>query len=186
MQDLTTEMIDSFTESLRTHIANVQKACTLLGVSTELSQGHDLSKWERVEFLPYVRQFKGPADDPDGFAVAWLHHLHNNPHHWQYWMFPDEYQPAGSRVENGRVEMPQAYCLEMIADWLGASMAYTGSWNMRDWLWKNFTRVKLHTRSFDFVIDTLSDLGYYGILIEMGCNPKAPNLNRYPILTVHD
>lgn len=44
----------------------------------------------------------------------------------------------------GPMPMPERYVREMVADWMGASRAYTGSWDMVDWLEKNLPRMDLH------------------------------------------
>ena len=177
MEKLTDDVIESYRNSLIEHTENVQTAGRFLGVPERQLSIHDQSKWEMSEFLHYARQHKGPADDPDGYSVAWLPHIHCNPHHWQFWMFADGYSPKNTTIENGVVRMPDEYCLEMIADWLGASKAYTGSWDMTDWLFKNFGRVQLHSLSLGYVLGKLVDLGYYSILIEIGyplvCVPET-------------
>jgi len=177
MESLTQKTLDDYSYSLREHVMNVTIACNALGVSQEQSFMHDDSKWSDEEFSHYARKFKGPADDPVGFDYAWLHHIHNNPHHWQYWMFPDVLYTSKGNTEHGVLEMPFEYCVEMIADWLGSSKTYTQSWDMTDWLWKNFNKVILHSRSYVRAIDLLSDMGYYRILIELGHNPKTPANN---------
>jgi hypothetical protein len=79
------------------------------------------------------------------------------------------------------IEMPRHYCLEMIADWLAASRTYIGSWDMSDWLRKNLRKVRLHSRSHSFVLDTLSDLGYRDVLLKLGFSPREPaNSNVQP------
>lgn len=48
------------------------------------------------------------------FDLAWLHHQHRNPHHWQHWIL---------REDSGSIKvlvMPLDYVLEMVADWIGA------------------------------------------------------------------
>jgi hypothetical protein len=56
--------------------------------------------------------------------------------------------------------MPSMYALEMIADWMGASMAYTGSWDMTDWLYKNMPNIRLHSFTAKYVREVLDMLGY--------------------------
>lgn len=50
------------------------------------------------------------------------------------------------------LEMPRKYAREMVADWMGASRGYTGSWDMEKWLDKNWPRISEnlhpHTRVF--------------------------------------
>ena len=90
---------------------------------------HDLSKFSPVEFLPSAKYFQGNRSPIEaekavvGYSAAWLHHKGHNPHHWEYWTDFDE---------NGRVvpcKIPYKYVVEMVCDWVGASIAYgKGEW----------------------------------------------------------
>lgn len=157
---------EGYLESLCNHIQYVREAGEKLGVSEAQLKGHDDSKWSHEEFPYYALNFFGDKSAVDqgkassNFAQAWLHHIHHNPHHWQHWIFPDGYTPKESSVENGIVQMPNIYALEMIADWMGASMAYTGSWDMQKWLWENMPKIRLHSITADFVRGQLDLLGY--------------------------
>jgi hypothetical protein len=149
-----------YAKSLKDHINCVIEAfIEKLGGNYGEVEYHDLSKWKPCEFPFYAKHFQG-GGDPNGFSRAWLHHLHNNPHHWQYWMFPDNFSPKGSNVINGCLPMPHDFCMEMVADWMGASKAYTGDWNMSKWLKDNFHKVKLHPDSLYGTKATLLELGY--------------------------
>ena len=76
---------------------------------------HDLSKWQRKEFVPYSKHFKGTekekAESQEAFQRAWNHHQKVNKHHWQYWVLVD-----GSG-HNQALDMPFENIIEMIADW---------------------------------------------------------------------
>jgi hypothetical protein len=164
MIELTQEMIDRYLESLELHRKYVKEAGRVLRVDEDLLKIHDASKNSPEEFYAYVRQFAGPADDPDGFARAWLHHMNHNQHHWQYWIFPDGFGD-GKTTEQGRIEIPKKYVLEMIADWMGANMAYQGSWDMRNWLESHFPKIKpyLHSNTHKYVREVLARIGYVTI-----------------------
>lgn len=153
------DALRKYLESLEAHILYVQQAGRRLGVAEHQLEVHDLSKYSMDEFPFYAMHFHGPGD-PDGFARAWLHHMNYNPHHWQHWIFPDGFTPKGSKVENGVVEMPQRYALEMVADWYGASMAYTKSWDMSEWLTKNMPRIKVHSQTAAYLRQVLDNEGY--------------------------
>ena len=73
----------------------------------------------------------------------------------------------GSDMDCGMIEMPQIYVLEMVADWQGASMAYTGSLDMRDWLHKGLPKISAHSQTVQFLRETLSELGYSDIVREV-------------------
>lgn len=154
---------NKYAESLVNHISHVREAGEMIGVNIEQLSVHDDSKWTHDEFPYYANNFHGDPhnpDAPDGFAGAWLHHVHQNPHHWQYWIFPDGFTPRNSNVENGVVQMPPMFALEMIADWMGASMAYTGSWDMQEWLWKNMPKIRVHSKTAEYLRGKLDMLGY--------------------------
>ncbi len=85
---------------------------------------HDLSKFSIVEFMPYVNFFYErknvrdktgyykPTDTGDkDFELAWLNHMHNNKHHWQYWCIASDSGGIDIRP------MPHKYRLEMLCDW---------------------------------------------------------------------
>lgn len=154
------EIFGDYSDRLRQHIELVRAAGARLGVPAKQLATHDASKWSKEEFGPYARKFCGDGGDPHEFAVAWLHHIHHNPHHWQHWIFPDGYSPPGALIENGVVRMPYVYALEMIADWMGASKAYTGSWDMTKWLWENMPKIRLHSETAAWVRNELDMLGY--------------------------
>lgn len=76
---------------------------------------HDLSKLEDDEFIPYCNHFypvEGEFDnDETAFDLAWLHHQHVNPHHWQYWLLVRD---SGDIVP---MDIPLDYICEMLCDW---------------------------------------------------------------------
>lgn len=90
---------------------------------------HDLSKFSRAEWSPYVTNFYGArskfADNEPGarqearerhlaFQRAWLHHIHANDHHWQHHVLLED---SGKTI----VLIPPAVLVyEMVADWLAA------------------------------------------------------------------
>lgn len=163
---VTLDQIEAFTNSLNTHIAYVTEAGERLNVPEEQLEIHDWSKWAPSQFPAYAQKFH-PGSSPvdaatvsDEFAAAWLDHIHKEPHHWQHWIFPDGYSPEGSTLEKGVMEMPERYAREMVADWMGASKAYTDSWDMTDWLKKNLPQLKLHSRTARLVSQILTEIGY--------------------------
>lgn len=106
---------------------------------------HDWSKFTPAELPHYARQFYGTKDDPTGWAKAWVHHQNANPHHWEYWVTRSG---AGVIKAGEPVEMPDHFVREMVADWIGASRAYNGSYpgSFEAWPWyqQNFSKITLH------------------------------------------
>lgn len=81
---------------------------------------HDASKYLPEEYAAYDDYFYGKKtkEVEEAFDYAWLHHLHCNPHHWQYWILKEDDSLASSdSMAIKCLEIPDVYILEMIADW---------------------------------------------------------------------
>lgn len=76
---------------------------------------HDASKYDREEYEAYDAYFYGNQsyEVVEDFKYAWLHHIHNNPHHWQYWILNNDDPDEGEVI----LDMPDCYIIEMICDW---------------------------------------------------------------------
>lgn len=126
---------------------------------------HDWSKFLPSELPYYNRQFCGNKDDPVGFAIAWLHHYHHNSHHWEHWIVESIHSHSSPNrddcIVNNCLAMPDVCIQEMIADWLGASKAYTGSWDMQKWIIKALPKMKVHPQTREKVLIELERLGLY-------------------------
>lgn len=109
---------------------------------------HDWSKFTPSELPHYGRQFFGDRSQPHAFAAAWLHHQNANPHHWEYWISRKQHDRNGGGWAESILPMPEWAVREMIADWMGAGRAYSGSWpvNVRDWKWLNENWPKIRPR----------------------------------------
>ena len=87
-------------------------------VEYQIVNAHDQSKYSKEEWDAYLNYFypdeNHPKDD-NAFDLAWLHHLHNNPHHWQYWILQRD---NGEQVP---LDMPEKYVIEMLCDWMSFS-----------------------------------------------------------------
>lgn len=96
---------------------------TLEELEHQILVAHDSSKTMFDEYPAYDRHFYAglPIDETqEEFNLAWLKHIHKNPHHWQYWVLPSEDLHIIQALE-----MPQNYVLEMLCDW------WSFSW--REW-----------------------------------------------------
>lgn len=135
---------------------------------------HDASKfdWDE-EYYAYDEYFYGPnginsasgeaSDDcKEGFNYAWLHHIHNNPHHWQYWVLVNDDKENGTRV----LEMPDRYILEMILDWWTFSWKNGDLYEIFNW-WNEHsdyillgeeTRDKI-VKIFRLILDKINEIG---------------------------
>lgn len=90
---------------------------------------HDESKRSNAEYGPYDDYFYGEKTDSvkKAFDYAWLHHIHNNPHHWQYWVLKEDDSIANDHLMCVKcLEIPDVYIIEMICDWWSFS-------------WKNYS-----------------------------------------------
>lgn len=107
------------------HKAVVFRECKACGI-TRQGVVHDLSKFGITEFAPSARFFqegRSPKEiekEKTGYSVAWQHHKGHNPHHWEWWT---DFAADGSVIAN---KMPYKYVVEMICDWVGAGMVYSG------------------------------------------------------------
>lgn len=113
---------------------------------------HDWSKWTPAEFFPYARFFGRtnprtksgyykPTDTGDpAFERAWLHHAHNNDHHWQHWAIVTE---DGFKC----YPMPYDAIKEMICDWWGAGRAQKSELTVLEWYNINSKKMRFHTKT---------------------------------------
>ena len=86
---------------------------------------HDLSKYGVTEFCSSAKYFQGSRSPIDaekediGYSIAWQHHKGHNPHHWEYWI-----DNVGTK-RNDPIKIPYEYAVEMVCDWVGASIVYS-------------------------------------------------------------
>lgn len=107
---------------------------------------HDASKWSDEEFDAYATYFFAPEGktNPESvrnFNRAWLHHIHANPHHWQYWLIPKVEE------ENMAIEMPIEYIVEMICDWWAFSWKSNNLYEIFSWYKKQKILLAPKTKS---------------------------------------
>lgn len=109
------------------HATDKQLDELLPGIRWEMLMGqiktHDWSKKSEEEYSAYDGYFYGAsrtAEVKKAFDQAWLHHIHNNPHHWQYWVLMDDDPEDSYEYGDGRykpLDIPNEYIIEMICDW---------------------------------------------------------------------
>lgn len=114
---------------------------------------HDLSKNSTEEYKPYDDYFYGNKSRRvvEAFKYAWLHHIHNNPHHWQYWVLQNDDEPEEI------LEMPEKYVYEMIADWWSFSWKSKNLYEIFVW-YDDHKGMKLHPNTRKLVEDTLQKI----------------------------
>lgn len=149
----------------REHISNVKKASDwliyhfpdLLGTVDEAKlrchlSMHDDSKASPEEYDAYDAYFYGGNRSHkvvSDFNYAWLHHIHQNPHHWQYWVLMHDDEPEEV------LEMPIEFVVEMIADWWSFSFKKGDLSEIFGWYDKH-KDMKLHPKTRKLVEDILS------------------------------
>lgn len=127
------------------HINNVRKAydwiCSrfpdiqrnMLG-HEDIFAVHDQSKYGPEEYDAYDKYFYGGNRSfgvVNEFNKAWLHHIHQNPHHWQHWVLIHDDEPEET------LDMPYWYIIEMICDWWSFSVKTGNLFGIFDWYEKH-------------------------------------------------
>ena len=156
---------DKYTEYILDHKANVRKAYDWLDAHGLIKDNillskvqvnvinHDLSKYLPDEFDAYAEYFYGKktAKVEKEFDYAWLHHIHNNPHHWQHWLLVNDTDGTYA------LEMPEEYVYEMICDWWAFSFKKGNLYEIFDW-YKGQKDMILHDKTRKLVEDTLDKI----------------------------
>jgi len=126
-------MSEKYDEYIKEHKTNVIKAFewmkenlfpefsdihtqSLIDAEYNIVYKHDESKTDPEEYDAYDKYFYGgnrSFEVTQNFRYAWLHHIHNNPHHWQYWILNNDEAEEGELI----LDMPIEYIIEMICDW---------------------------------------------------------------------
>lgn len=153
-----------YDEYLHDHVSGVRKAYLWLldhgiipGTSDLLIEDieeHDLSKRSDTEYDAYDKYFYGGNKSfkvVRDFNYAWLHHIHRNPHHWQYWVLQHDDEPEEI------LEMPEKYVYEMICDWWSFSWKSGNLEEIFDWYEKHKS-MKLHEKTRKLVEDILAKM----------------------------
>jgi hypothetical protein len=155
-------MSQKYNEYLTEHCANVQKAglwivehCKNTDILKGLNEvklknqllNHDRSKYLYSEYNAYDVYFYGDNRTDSvisEFNYAWLHHIHKNPHHWQYWVLIHDDEPEEA------LEMPVEYVVEMIADWWSFSWKTGDLFEIFGWYDKHRSMI-LHPKTRELV-----------------------------------
>ena len=118
---------------------------------------HDQSKWEKEEYDAYDAYFYGgrkTKEVKEAFNYAWLHHIHNNPHHWQYWVLIND-DPEDGTVA---LDIPYRYVIEMICDWWSFSWSDGNLYEIFGWYNKHKDRMILSKNTRELVEDILDQI----------------------------
>lgn len=137
----------AYDEYLTEHIGNVNKGLHWMLDNLGLSQeektaietamtgfNHDESKYSTEEYNAYDQYFYGGNRSykvVQDFNYAWLHHIHQNPHHWQYWVLLEDDPEEGLPYKTLPIPLP--YIFEMIADWWSFSWKSGNLFEIFNW-----------------------------------------------------
>lgn len=114
---------------------------------------HDRSKNDIEEYDAYDKYFNSSRsyEVVNDFNYAWNHHLHHNPHHWQYWVLINDDKDSGEKC----LEIPDKYLFEMICDWWSFSLKNGNPLEILDWYEKGKDYRKIHPDSLKKIEDVL-------------------------------
>ena len=118
---------------------------------------HDASKFGPEEYEAYDAYFYGERDE-DAFNRAWLHHIHNNPHHWQHWLLMNDDGKYRDPDKVIPIEIPRVYALEMVADWWSFSWRSGNLREVFDWYEDHSDSIILHPKTREFVESVLAEI----------------------------
>ena len=120
---------------------------------------HDQSKYSEEEYDAYDKYFYGgnrSYEVVENFNRAWLHHIHNNPHHWQHWILINDDPDKGEII----LDMPDVYIIEMICDWWAFSWKKGDLNEIFNWYADHKAYMKLSDYTRKKVEDILEKIGY--------------------------
>lgn len=118
---------------------------------------HDSSKNDMDEYKSYDDYFYGNNKSSavvNAFRLAWLNHIHRNPHHWQHWILNNDEPKEGEIL----IEIPYHYILEMICDWWSFSWKTGNLYEIFNWYDAHKDYIKMHPKSRKKVETILSDI----------------------------
>ena len=142
-------------EWIRDNIPEVLKPDEYYDYETQIMLDHDKSKNDAEEYRAYDRYFYGRNRSSyvvSDFNYAWLRHIHQNPHHWQYWVLINDDPDEGEIC----LDMPHNYIVEMICDWWAFSWAKGNLYEIFSWYEDHKDYMKLSEKTRDTVEDILT------------------------------
>ena len=127
-------------------------------VEYQITYGHDASKNDKEEYDAYDRYFYGNNRSykvVNDFNLAWLHHIHNNPHHWQYWiLLNDDPNPLEKEMY---IDIPDQYIIEMICDWWSFGWRDKNPYELFEWYYQHKDNIRMSQGS-RFRVEEILDL----------------------------
>ena len=164
-----------YDEYLRNHILGVKQGLLWMYDNLKLSEedrsalndaindfNHDQSKYTNDEYPAYDLYFYGNNRSfkvVQDFNYAWLHHIHNNPHHWQYWVLIEDDPKTDKRAIG--LKMPLKYVFEMIADWWSFSWRSGNLSEIFDWYQKHKEKIIMHDNTRKHIEGILDQIKHH-------------------------
>lgn len=136
----------------------VFQECLKLGVPLWGALIHDWQKFTLLELKGYADYYMvdygengRPKAVKDAYELAWLHHIHHGPHHWEYWIINKTDESEAGLGTAMVLPMPDRYRREMLADWRGAGRAMHGKDETKEWYLANRNRILLHGKTRQWI-----------------------------------
>lgn len=144
-------------EWIKLYLPQLLGGLDLNELDRQIINKHDASKDLPVEYFAYDAYFYGNNRSYQvvtEFNYAWLHHIHRNHHHWQYWILHNDDPGEGMVI----IEMPYNYIIEMICDWWAFSHAKGNLFEIFNWYDEHKDYMKLGEKTRDIVNDILHEI----------------------------
>lgn len=172
-------MSEEYDRYLSEHVSNVKKSLNwmldnvsnsreeTLAIEEALLHDHDYSKYSLSEYDQYDDYFYGERTDAVKFAFdhAWLHHIHHNPHHWQYWVLLEDDPENGLPYKALLIPLPFVY--EMIADWWSFSWKNNNLFEIFNWYAEHTPNQLIHPETRAVIENILKKIWDVLIMQEM-------------------
>lgn len=125
-------------------------------IEWQCTSAHDQSKYTKEEYDAYDAYFYGNRsyETVQNFKVAWLQHIHKNPHHWQHWILINDEHNEGVEL----LEIPFNYIIEMICDWWSFSWRSENLYEIFDWYAKHRDTMQINDSSRRTIEDILNKM----------------------------
>lgn len=132
-----------------------------LGGDVDIEQqvvfAHDASKDGQDEYDAYDAYWYGKNRSfkvVEEYNYAWLHHKHNNPHHWQYWVLFNDESEEGLTI----LEMPMNYIIELLCDWWSFGWKEEDLYSTHKWYAERKDYIKFHPKTRKIVEGILAKM----------------------------
>lgn len=131
----------------------INSGLTLEVLEHQILVAHDSSRTRLDEYPAYNRHFFAGlpiGNTKDEFNLAWLKHIHRNPHHWEHWVIPRE-----DTELTWAYEIPKNYVLEMLCDWWSSSWRNYEADHIVEWWDRHKDRMILHPKTQELIHETI-------------------------------